>query len=175
MPQHEYFMDLALREAEKALAAGEFPVGCVLVRQGRVVARGRRLNSTGMAVNELDHAEIVALRALAAEEPFPAPGEVVAYATMEPCLMCYAALLLSGVRTFIYGYEDAMGGGLGVELARLSPLYREMQVSITGGVRRDESLRLFRRFFADPANTYWQGSALAAYTLALGEKGESLS
>jgi tRNA(adenine34) deaminase len=171
--QHEKFMDLALGEAQKALEVGEFPVGCVLVHNDQVVARGRRCHSGMAAVSELDHAEIVALRSLAAKSfSFDLHG-LVAYATMEPCLMCYAALLLNGVRTIVYGCEDAMGGGLGLDLTRLSPLYRDMTVVITGGVRRLESLRLFRRFFSDPDNKYWQGSLLAEYTMAqpLAEEG----
>lgn len=161
---HEFFMALALDEARQALAAGEFPVGCVLVAGGEVVAGGRRQNSA-VCANELDHGEIVALRELAARRPDFDLSRVTVYSTMEPCLMCYATLLLNGIRTVVYAYEDVMGGGTGLELERLAPLYRQMDVTVIPHVGRRESLLLFREFFANPANDYWQDSFLAEYTL----------
>ena len=166
MTDHENFMQQALAEAGKALAAGDFPVGCVMVHAGGVVSRGRRINSRAPHENELDHAEIVALRELFANHPEIDRSKIVVYSTMEPCLMCYVTLLLNGIRTFVYGYEDIMGGGTSLNLQPLSPLYREMKVSLTGHVLRGQSLELFRTFFADQFNTYWQDSPLARYTLA---------
>lgn len=168
----EYFMDLALEQARGALAAGEFPVGAVIVAQGRVVADGKRRNSRSgegeIAANELDHAEVVAMRKLLSSGPQIDRAQLTAYSTMEPCLMCYAALLLNGVRRFVYAYEDVMGGGTTLALEELAPLYRQMapEVEIIPHIRRRESLELFQQFFADPENPYWRGSMLAAYTLA---------
>ncbi len=162
---HQTFMRLALSEAEQALAANEFPVGCVIVHHGEVVARGHRTNSRTGTANELDHAEVAALRELLSARPeIDRPGLTV-YSTMEPCLMCYATLLLNGVRTIAWAYEDAMGGGTGLDLDSLPPLYREMRPTLIGGVLRAESLALFQRFFLNPDNDYWQGSLLADYTL----------
>lgn len=159
-------MRAALAEAEAALAAGEFPVGCVFVRQGEIVSRGRRINSKGEAGNELDHAEIVGLRSLVAENPGLDLAEVRIYSTMEPCLMCYATLILSGVRTIVYSCEDVMGGSTGLDLARLNPLYREMEVKIVPHILRRDSLDIFQTFFRNPENTYWQDSPLARHILA---------
>ncbi len=159
-------MQLALHEAQKALAAKEFPVGAVLVHEGEVVAVGKRENSQSDAANELDHAEVVALRNLFATQPEIDRSRVIAYSTMEPCLMCYATLLLNGIRTIVYGYEDAMGGGTNLSLQELTPLYKEMQVQVIPHVLRSESLKLFKDFFADPENDYWQESLLVDYTLA---------
>lgn len=165
---HAPFMRLALAEARAALAAGEFPVGCVLVRDGRVLASGRREKS-GLAVpSEIDHAEMVALRRLLTGQPGVPPAGLSVYATMEPCLMCFAALLLSGVRTIVYAYEDAMGGGTNLDRTRLAPLYRNMEVTIVPHVLRTESLDLFQAFFRNPANDYWRDSYLMEYTLAQG-------
>ncbi|ADH86812.1 nucleoside deaminase [Desulfurivibrio alkaliphilus] len=165
--QHHYFMGLALEQARVALQAGEFPVGAVIVAGGRVVAEGNRQNSGGTAPTELDHAEIVALRGLLARQPEIERGGLTLYATMEPCLMCYATLLLNGVRRIVYAYEDAMGGGTSLPLTELNPLYREMApaVEITPHIRRRESLALFQDFFRRPTNSYWQDSLLARYTL----------
>jgi len=160
---HEQFMQQALAEARKSLEAGEFPVGCVLVLDGQVVARGRRSNSEGFLSNEVDHAEVVTLRHLLEREPDIDCSRIAAYCTMEPCLMCYATLLLSGIRTFVWAYEDVMGGGTSVPQQQLSPLYKEMQVELIPGVLRRESLQLFCRFFEQ--YSYWQDSLLAEYTL----------
>lgn len=162
---HRSFMELALREAERCLNAGEFPVGCVIVYQGRVVATGRRVNSTG-ASNELDHAEMVALRAVLSSEAAVRLAEVTVYSTMEPCLMCYATLLVNGVRRFVYAYEDVMGGGTNLPLAQLAPLYRGLQPMVRGAVLRRPSLALFKQFFSSPHCLYLAGSLLAEYTLA---------
>ena len=166
--QDEYFMNRAMAMARTALAAGEFPVGCVIVADGQVVGEGRRTHSRGTA-NELDHAEVVALRELLARNPEIDPAGLTVYSTMEPCLMCLATLLLNGIRRIVYAYEDVMGGAANLDLAALAPLYREMRVEITPGVQRAESLSLFREFFRNPANCYWQGSLLADYTLADGQ------
>ena len=161
---HQKHMQEALAEAKMALAAQEFPVGCVLVRDGKVVARGHRQNSRAGECNEIDHAEVVTLRMLLARHPDTDCSRLVAYSTMEPCLMCYSTMLLSGIRHFVYGYEDRMGGGTNLPLAQLNPLYAEMSVRVEAGVLRDESLQLFQRFFRN--FPYWQDSLLSEYTLA---------
>lgn len=158
-------MRLALAEAEKALAANEFPVGCIIVANGEVVTSGHRTNSRSDTANELDHAEIVALRNLLAAHPDIDRDSLIVYSTMEPCLMCYATLLLNGIRTIAFGYEDAMGGGTNLDLESLAPLYREMQVELIPSLLRKESLNLFKRFFNNPENDYWRDSLLADYTL----------
>ena len=162
---HEDFMAAALLEAKAALAAGDFPVGCVLVLDNEIVARGRRVNSQGTATNELDHAEIMALRELFANRPELDRSRITAYSTMEPCLMCYSTLLLNNIHTMVYAYEDVMGGGTNLPLAQLPPLYRTMTPCVTPHVLRLESVALFKEFFADPKQAYWQGSLLADYTL----------
>jgi tRNA(adenine34) deaminase len=164
---HQHFMGLALTEANNALANGEFPVGCVLVLDNEVVAVGKRENSKSDTANELDHAEIVALRDLLSRRPEIEQRKIIAYSTMEPCLMCYSTMLLNGIRTIVYAYEDAMGGGTSLPLNALTPLYQEMasEIKIIPHVRRDESLSLFIDFFKNPDNDYWQDSLLAEYTL----------
>jgi len=165
---HETFMRLALQQAQQALANHEFPVGAVIVAGDEPVAIGRRENSRNETANELDHAEIVALRDLLGRRPDIDRRTLTVYSTMEPCLMCYSAMLLNGIRTFVYAYEDAMGGGTGLQLMHLTPLYQTMapEVRILPHVLRQESLALFKAFFTSPENNYWQGSLLADYTLA---------
>ena len=159
----ERFMEQALIEARLALDDGEFPVGCVLVAENRVIARGHRHNSEGVSSNEIDHAEVVTLRHLLTEQPGLDCSRITVYCTMEPCLMCYATMLLSGIRRFVWAYEDVMGGGTSLPLKEVAPLYRDMEVELVPGVLRRESLSLFARFFRE--YSYWQGSLLADYTL----------
>ena len=90
---------------------------------------------------------------------------ITAYCTMEPCLMCFGALMLHGIGAVVYAYEDAMGGGTRCRRSRLNPLYRNNRIAVRGGVRREESLALFKAFFSDRANRYWHASHLADYTL----------
>jgi tRNA(adenine34) deaminase len=161
-----FFMRFALQEAQQALAAGEFPVGCVVVHGDAIIVAGARSGTCVQRPNEIDHAEMVALRRLHALDQHPPHEELVLYCTMEPCLMCFAALSLSGIGRVVYAYEDVMGGGTGCDLASLPPLYRSLKPEIVGGVLRGESLALFQTFFADARNDYWQGSLLAEYTAA---------
>jgi tRNA(adenine34) deaminase len=162
---YDRFMGAALKEAQKALARGDFPVGCVVVHRDRILARGSRKGTCGDARNELDHAEMVALRRLAARPEALDPLGVVVFSTLEPCLMCFSALILHGIGEVVYGYEDAMGGGTACNRSHLSPLYRDSRIRVRPGVRRGESLALFKAFFADPRCRYWCGSQLAEYTL----------
>ena len=163
---YEYFMKKALKQAEQALQAGEFPVGCVLVYQDKVLQTGARRSSIGRSRNEVDHAEIVALRRLSELEGSFDHSQITAFSTMEPCLMCYSALILAGIGEIVYAYEDVMGGGTGCDLSRMTPLYRDNSLKVVPGVLRAESLKLFKDFFADPANDYLKQSLLAEYTLA---------
>ncbi|PLX51058.1 MAG: tRNA-specific adenosine deaminase [Desulfobulbaceae bacterium] len=162
--EHDHYMQEALYEAAEALAKGEFPVGCVITRNRRIVARAHRTNSRDHA-NELDHAEVTALRHLFRQEAGTSDSPLTIYSTMEPCLMCFATLILNNVRTIVYGYEDAMGGGTGLDLSSLPPLYRTMKISVIPHVMRQESLVLFKEFFSNPAFNYWPDSLLADYTL----------
>ena len=164
MREHERLMGLALAEAGTALEQGEFPVGCVLVHQGQVIASGKRMHSSGR-VNEMDHAEMLALRSFLDADLAIVPEEVTLYATMEPCLMCFSTLILNGIRKIVYAYEDVMGGGTNLPLTALSPLYAAMEIQVVPSVLRQESLALFQQFFRNPDNPYWKGSLLANYTL----------
>lgn len=164
MSENEYFMKAALDEARLALADGEFPVGCVIAAEGNILARGRRQNSLEGRRNEIDHAEMLTLRRLIAEQPGLDLGAVTVYSTLEPCLMCYSTMLLSGVRSFVWAYEDVMGGGANLPLYMLNTLYAQMRVHLVDRVLRAESLGLFQQFFQ--TGTYWQDSLLARYTLA---------
>jgi tRNA(adenine34) deaminase len=145
-------------------------VGCIIVVDGEVVARGHRAHSrffnSQQTANELDHAEITTLRNLVTVHPEIDRTRATVYATMEPCLMCFSTLILNNIHNLVYAYEDVMGGGTKVPLNRLPPLYRQKKITVVPHVLREKSLALFKKFFSEPQNNYWQESLLSQYTLA---------
>lgn len=162
----EYFMKEALVQAEKAFSAGEFPVGCVIADKKNILATGYRHATSGHDSNEIDHAEIVALRTLYEEKAAENTSELTLYCTMEPCLMCFGAILISGIHRIVYAYEDVMGGATGCDLSKASPLYSESEITIVPHILRESSLLLFKNFFSRAENDYWKNSLLAEYTLS---------
>jgi tRNA(adenine34) deaminase len=162
---YEFFMSKALEEARHALSMGELPVGCVMVYENRVLVTGSRHHSLSDNQNELDHAEMLALRRLVDIEAKMDREQITVFSTLEPCLMCYAALILNNIRHIVYAYEDVMGGGTNLDLKRLAPFYQDMEITVMPHVLRQEGLILFKKFFSDPQNDYLQGSLLAQYTL----------
>ncbi len=162
---YEYFMKKALNQARNALSAGEFPVGCVVVHEDRILTTGARKGTAGNIPNEIDHAEMIALKRLADLEINRDNERIILFTTLEPCLMCLGALILSGISEIVYAYEDVMGGGLSCDLNNLMPLYKNSRISVVPNILRKESLELFQAFFNNSENSYWQGSLLAVYTL----------
>jgi len=165
MNDHYVFMREALAQAKQALATGEFPAACILVGAGDIIASGSRTGTIENRFNETDHAEMLALRNMNQLQTPSASGGLTAYCTLEPCLMCFGALLISGVTNIVYAYEDAMGGGTRCDLSRLPPLYRNMSVSVVPHILRSDSLQLFKTYFSNLQTVYLKKSFLASYTL----------
>jgi tRNA(adenine34) deaminase len=159
------FMAEALDLARTALMDGDFPVGCVITDGRKVVARGRRTGTAAGCSNEIDHAEIHALKSLYDNNPALDRSRLTLYCTMEPCLMCFSAIVLSRIGRIVYAYEDVMGGGTRCDRSGWAPLFRDARVTVVAGVLRENSLKLFQRFFADEGNAYWEDSQLSRYTL----------
>jgi len=180
---HEKWMSKALDLASNALSSGVFPVGCVLVSGGLIVGSGVRSHTRPEDMNELDHAEICALRDWIDKGRISGHGsdaDITAYCNLEPCLMCLGALILNGINKIVYAYEDVMGGATGLDFSKRltgvaktvddlfnDNIYARSRVEILGGVKRTESLILFKRFFSDSAQSYWRNSLLHKYTLEL--------
>ena len=165
-PTDTVFMEAALDSACAALDRGEFPVGCVIGDGQNVVAQGARSGTAGEWANEIDHAEINALRSLEGRFAATDRSALTLYCTMEPCLMCFSAIVLSGIRRIVYAYEDVMGGGSRIDRSGMTPLFRDARLIVVPGLLREKSLVLFQRFFANAENTYWADSLLSRYTLA---------
>jgi tRNA(adenine34) deaminase len=142
----EEFMSRALAEARVAEAAGEVPVGAVVVRGGEVVAA-----ASNRPVTDRDptaHAELLALRAAAARVGTHRLEGCTLYVTLEPCAMCAGAIVLARIDRVVFGAWDEKSGMAGsiIDLLRHPRLNHRPQV--LGGVRQDEAGALLRGFFA---------------------------
>ena len=138
-------MRAALEQARLALAAGEVPIGAVLVLGDRIVAAG--YNQPISAVDPTAHAEIVALRAAARAVDNNRLTDAVMYVTVEPCLMCVGALVHARVREVVYGATEPKSGAL-VSAARAheTPGLNH-RLAVTGGVLEDECRDMIQSFF----------------------------
>ncbi|HQG33534.1 MAG TPA: tRNA adenosine(34) deaminase TadA [Syntrophales bacterium] len=140
------FMDLALAEAARAAAAGEVPVGAVIVRDEQVIARAY---NRPIGLNDpTAHAEILALRTAArAVNNYRLP-ETTLYTTLEPCLMCAGALIHARVKRLVFGARDPKGGAI-VSVARICEDYPWNHIlEYTGGVREERCAEILSGFFA---------------------------
>jgi len=141
-----YWMGLALREAEKAAARGEVPIGALVVRDGKVLGRGHNLREAKR--DPVAHAEIIAIRKAAKkEESWRLTGATV-YVTLEPCIMCMGAMLLARVERVVFGCNDPKGGAAGTlyDLSDDPRLNHRMEV--TSGVREAECSAVLSEFFS---------------------------
>jgi len=103
-------MALAVAEAEKAVSKGDLPVGCVIVRDGRIIARGHNLRE--VKNDPTAHAEIIALRKAGQKLKSWRLSEATVYVSCEPCAMCAGALVLARVKRVVYGCKDKKAGAV---------------------------------------------------------------
>jgi tRNA(adenine34) deaminase len=141
------YMDLALAEARAAAAAGEVPVGCVIVRDGEVVARAR--NRTLTDRDPTAHAEMLALRAAAAATGSERLVDCDVYVTLEPCTMCAGALSFARIRRLYYGAADPKGGAVDNGVRFFSASTCHHRPDVYGGIGEQEAAALLRSFFAE--------------------------
>ena len=138
-------MDEALAEARVAAAAGEVPVGCVIARDGAVIARAR--NRTLTDRDPTAHAELLAIRAAAVALGSERLAGCDLYVTLEPCPMCAAAISFARLRRLYYGAADPKGGAVesGVRLYGSPTCHHRPEVY--GGVGAGEAAALLQDFF----------------------------
>jgi tRNA(adenine34) deaminase len=138
-------MALALEQARRARDAGEVPVGAVLVQGERVIATGANRPISGC--DPTAHAEIEALRAGARALGSYRLADTVLYVTLEPCLMCAAAIVHARVRRVVFGAWDARAGAAGSMLDAFALPGLNHRVDVFGGVLQDECAALLTGFF----------------------------
>ncbi len=140
------FMDQALQQARAAAAAGEVPVGCVIVRGDEVIARAG--NRTLIARDPTAHAELLALRAAAVALGSERLTDCDLYVTLEPCTMCAAAMSLARIRRLYYGAPDPKSGAVDNGVRFFSSPACHHRPDIYGGIGGSEGAALLRDFFA---------------------------
>jgi tRNA(adenine34) deaminase len=142
---HEHFMTLALEEARRAEAAGEVPIGAVVVLDGTAVGRG--FNRPIGAVDPTAHAEILALREAAATVGNYRLVGADVYVTVEPCLMCVGALVLARVRTVVFGAREPKTGALVSSTRALDVPSLNHRFEVVEGVLEPECRAIVQEFF----------------------------
>ena len=138
-------MDLALTQARMAAAAGEVPVGCVIVRAGTVIAQtGNRTVTDG---DPTAHAEMVAIRRAAVALGNERLIDCDLYVTLEPCTMCAAAISFARLRRLYYGAADPKGGGVESGVRFFSAPTCLHRPEVYGGIGETEAAELLKGFF----------------------------
>lgn len=146
MPSDLEFMREALAEAREAAAAGEVPIGAVLVHEGKLIARSG--NRTIRDCDPSAHAEILVLRQAARILANYRLLGTVLYVTLEPCSMCAGAMIQARVARLVYGCDDPKGGAVRSSFQMLSDPRLNHQVELTPGVLADEAAALLQSFFS---------------------------
>ena len=144
-PRDEWFMRLALREAERALEHDDVPIGAVVVHEGEVIGAGK--NERELRNDPTAHAEILALREAAAKLGSWRVLDSVIYVTLEPCAMCAGAIVLARVPRVVYGTVDPKAGAAGSVLDVLAEPRLNHRPEVAGGLLADECAELLRSFF----------------------------
>lgn len=140
MSEDEKYMSLALKEAQKALDAGEIPVGCVIVSMGQIIGRGYNLTEALQDVTA--HAEIQAITAAAQTLGGKYLTDCTLYVTVEPCAMCAGAIGWAQVKRLVFGAPDSKRG-----FTVLAPNVLHPKCLLSSGILADECAEIMQTFF----------------------------
>ncbi|MCC8081121.1 MAG: tRNA adenosine(34) deaminase TadA [Lachnospiraceae bacterium] len=145
--QQERYMKEALRQAKKAYAVGEVPIGCVIVHEDKIIARG--YNRRNIDKNTLSHAEISAIRKASKKIGDWRLEGCTMYVTLEPCQMCAGALVQARIDRVVIGCMNPKAGCAGSVLNLLQMAEFNHQVEIERGICEEECSEILRHFFAE--------------------------
>ena len=145
-PRDEYFMRLALREAERAAEHDDVPIGCVIAHDGEVLAAAG--NERELRDDPTAHAEVLALREAGRALGSWRLGGTALYVTLEPCAMCAGAIVLARVPRVVWGAPDPKAGAAGSVFDILAEPQLNHRPETAGGLLAEESADLLRNFFA---------------------------
>lgn len=143
----EKYMKEALKQARKAYALGEVPIGCVIVHQGKIIGRGYNRRNTDK--NTLAHAEITAIKKASKIIGDWRLEECTLYVTLEPCQMCAGAIVQARIPEVVMGCMNPKAGCAGSILNILEVPQFNHQVSVTRGILEQECSNLLKLFFTD--------------------------
>ena len=145
-PRDEYFMRLALREAERALEHDDVPIGAVIVNEGEVLAAAP--NERELRGDPTAHAEMLVLRAASEKLGGWRLLDTVLYVTLEPCAMCAGAIVLARVPRVVFGTTDPKAGAVGSVFDILREPRLNHRPDVAGGLLAEDAGDLLRAFFA---------------------------
>ena len=145
-PRDEYFMRLAMREAERALEHDDVPIGAVIVHDGEVLAAAR--NERELRGDPTAHAEVLAMREAGRALGTWRLAGTVMYVTLEPCAMCAGAIVLGRVPRVVYAADDPKAGAAGSVLDVLAEPRLNHRPVVARGLLGEEAADLLRAFFA---------------------------
>jgi tRNA(adenine34) deaminase len=142
----ERFMKMAWAEARAAEETGDVPVGCIVVKDGRVVGRGR--NQRELLQDPTAHAEMIAITGAASEGGSWRLDRCTLYVTLEPCAMCAGAIVLARVPRVVFGAHDPKAGACGSLMNLVQDPRLNHRVELSTGVHAAPCADLLRQFFA---------------------------
>lgn len=143
----EKYMKEALKQARKAYALGEVPIGCVIVHQGKIIGRGYNRRNTDK--NTLSHAEITAIRKASKAIGDWRLEECTLYVTLEPCQMCAGAIVQARIPETVIGCMNPKAGCAGSVLNVLEMPEFNHQAAVTRGILEQECSEMLKTFFAE--------------------------
>ena len=144
MDQHEKYMREALKQAKKGYLLGEVPIGCVIVYQDKIIARGYNRRNTDK--NTLSHAEITAIRKASKKLGDWRLEDCILYVTLEPCQMCAGAMVQARISQAVIGCMSEKSGCAGSILNILEMEEFNHQVKVVRGILEDECSRMLTMF-----------------------------
>ena len=147
LTEEERYMKEAIRQAHKAWKLGEVPIGCVIVRDGKIIARGYNRRNTDK--NTLAHAELQAIRKASRAAGDWRLEDCTIYVTLEPCPMCAGAIVQARIPRLVIGSRNPKAGCAGSVLNLLQVPAFNHQVEITEGVLEEECSLMLTNFFRD--------------------------
>ena len=147
MTADEKFMKAAITQARKAYTIDEVPIGCVIVQNDKIIARG--YNRRNIDKNTLAHAELSAIRKASKKTGDWRLEDCTMYVTLEPCQMCAGAIVQSRMKRVVIGSMNAKAGCAGSILNLLQMQQFNHQVEITRGVREEECSQMLSQFFRE--------------------------
>ena len=141
------FMREAIKEAKKAELLDEVPIGCVIVKDNKIISRGHNVRETKN--NPIGHAEIIAISKASKKLNSWRLNECEIYITVEPCIMCSGAIIQSRIKTVYYGAKDYKGGALGSSINVMDANGINHHPEIIGGVLEQECSELVSNYFKE--------------------------
>ena len=145
MKNPEYFMSLALKEAKKALEIDEVPIGCVIVKDDKVISRG--FNHRESKFDVTSHAEMEAIRKANKKLHSWRLEDCDIYVTLEPCIMCGGAIIQARFKNVYYGAKDYKGGAFGSSLNILEAKNINHHPHVFGGILEKECSEIISNYF----------------------------